>query len=189
MVQGALEVLEELGATIQEVSWPLFTYSWAVSTAILVADTACSLRDLVLNHGPEISNPTRARIESGFFIPAVRYLQAQRARVLLNRQCYDLLDQVDILAGPTLPVTAPMIGEKEVEVDGTRMSTNAALLQYTRAFNLNGLPTISVPCGFSRSGLPIGLHLAGRAFDEGTVLRVAHAYEQATPWHKRHPPI
>lgn len=189
IVQKALKVLEGLGATVVEVSWPLFTYCWAVSTAILAADAACSLRDLALQHGPMIDKSVRARIESGFFIPVTRYLQAQRARALFNRQSYDLLKQVDILAGPTVPVTAPTIGEKEVQVGDTRMPTGAALVQYTRAFNLNGLPTISVPCGFSNAGLPIGLQLAGRAFEDAVVLRVAHAYEQATPWHKKRPPV
>ena len=188
-VQAALKLLEELGATVVEVSWPMFHYAFAISTAILAADTAGSLRQLVLEHGPEIDTTIRSRIESGLFIPVARYLQAQRARALLDQQSYDLLKQVDILAGPTLPVTAPNIGQREVQVGDTTMPTGLALPQYTRAYNLNGLPAISLPCGFSTSGLPIGLQLAGRAFDEETVLRVAHAYEQATPWHKQHPSL
>ena len=186
-VELALKVLESHGATVVEVSWPMFRYSAAISTAILLADTAESLGDLVLEHGPMVGNPTRARVESGFFIPVVKYLKAQRARAELNRQSYGLLEEVDILAGPTVPVVAPKIGEKEVQVGKTRMPTAAALLQYTRAHNLNGLPAISVPCGFNNIGLPIGLQLAGRPFGETTVLRVAHAYEQATSWHKDHP--
>ncbi len=67
------------------------------------------------------------------------------------------------------------------------MDVSPALLQFTRAHNLNGLPAISVPCGFSASDLPIGLQLVGRAYDEETVLRAAHAYERATPWHERRP--
>ncbi len=188
-VQTALEVLESLGAKVEEVSWPMFHYSHAVSTAILLADVAESLQKLVQQHGPRIGKAVRCRIESGFFVPVAKYIQAQRARALLNKECYDLLQQVDILAGPTLPITAPTIGEEEVQVGDTRMPTVPALVTYTRAHNLTGLPAITVPCGFSASGLPIGLQLAGRAFDEETVLRVAHAYEQATPWHNRRPSI
>ena len=100
-----------------------------------------------------------------------------------------MLDDVDLLAGPTEPVTAPeitaarvMAGEQEVGVVG-------ALPQYPRPNNINGFPAISVPCGFSDAGLPIGLQLAGKPFDEITVLRAAHAYEQATTWHNRRPPV
>ena len=188
-VQTALGVLESLGAKVVEVSWPMFHHVFTISTAILAADAAGSLRELALKHGPQIDKPTRNRIETGFFVPVSRYLQAQRARALLDRQSYDLLKQVDILAGPTLPVSAPKIGETEVQVGDARMPTLPALTQYSRAYNLNGLPAISLPCGFSASGLPIGLQLAGRAFDEETVLRVAYAYEQATPWHEKHPPL
>jgi len=63
------------------------------------------------------------------------------------------------------------------------------LTQYTRPFNLNGFPAITLPCGFSEDGLPIGLQIAGRPFDEATVLRAAHAYEQSTEWHRRRPPL
>ncbi len=188
-VQAALGVMESLGARVEEVSWPMFHYSYAISTAILLADVAESLKKLVQQHGPKVGKAVQSRIESGFFVPVTKYIQAQRARALLDQECYDLLKQVDILAGPTLPITAPTIGEKKVQVGDTRMLTVAALVTYTRAHNLTGLPAITVPCGFSASGLPIGLQLAGRAFDEETVLRVAHAYEQATPWHDRCPSI
>jgi aspartyl-tRNA(Asn)/glutamyl-tRNA(Gln) amidotransferase subunit A len=69
------------------------------------------------------------------------------------------------------------------------MGVTAALTQYTRPFNINGFPAITVPCGYSDQGLPIGLQLGGRPFDELTVLRAAHAYEQATDWHTRRPQI
>ena len=131
----------------------------------------------------------RARVESGSFVPIAKYLKAQRGRSLLNRQSYDLLEQVDILAGPTVPVAAPRIGEEKVQVGDTQLSTVPALLQYTRAHNLTGLPAVSIPCGMTTTGLPIGMQLAGRAYDEQTVLRVAHAYEQATPWHEKRPPV
>ena len=188
-VERAVGVLDDLGAVVTEVSWPMYHYAGAISSAILLADVAGSLRQLVLEHGSDIDATVRQRIEAGFFIPITRYLQAQRARAILNRQSYDLLKQVDILAGPTLAVPAPKIGDAEVTVAGKKMQMPAALTQYTRSYNLNGLPTISVPCGFSSNNLPIGLQLAGRAFDEETVLRIAHAYEQATDWHKRRPPL
>jgi len=87
-----------------------------------------------------------------------------------------------------VPITACKIGTEEVQIANTRMGVIAALTQHTRPYNLNGFPAITVPCGFSKNGLPIGFQLAGKPFDEETVLRAAFAYEQATEWHKRRPP-
>ena len=99
------------------------------------------------------------------------------------------MEGVDLLVGPTEPITAPTIGDARVQIGDTVVGAIAALTQYTRPFNLNGFPAITVPCGFSGDGLPIGLQLAGRPFDEETVLRAAHAYEQATEWHLQRPPV
>jgi len=140
-------------------------------------------------HGSHIDAQVRLRLEAGFFISGVDYIQAQRARRLFYHHSADLLKKVDLLAGPTVPITACKIGTREVKIGETRMGVIPALTQYTRPFNLNGFPAITVPCGFSKEGLPIGLQLAGRPFDEQTALRVAHAYEQATEWHKKRPMI
>ena len=93
------------------------------------------------------------------------------------------------MAGPTEPVTAPQILASEVQAGEQKIGTTAALTQFTRPYNITGSPAISIPCGFSEAGLPIGLQLAGKPFDEVTVLRAAHAYEQATDWHRRRPPV
>jgi aspartyl-tRNA(Asn)/glutamyl-tRNA(Gln) amidotransferase subunit A len=131
----------------------------------------------------------RLRIEAGLFISAADYVQAQQARTLFDRQSRDIFNDVDILAGPMEPITAHKIGATEVQVGDVTVGSVPALTQYTRAFNLNGFPAATVPCGFSDEGMPIGLQLAGRPFDEETVLRTAHAYEQATEWHGRRPPL
>ena len=86
------------------------------------------------------------------------------------------------LTAPEILAPKVLAGEQEIGVVG-------ALTQYTRPYNINGFPAISVPCGFSDTGMPIGLQLAGKPFDELTVLRAAHAYEQATDWHTRRPPL
>ena len=186
-VRAAIELLGELGATVTEVSWPMYHQAASISTTVLMAEAAAYHRELVLSKGPKLMPQVRLRIEAGLFISAAEYMQAQRARTLFDHQSRDLLNDVDLLAGPTLPITAHRIGATEVQVGDTVMASSPALTQYTRAFNLNGFPAITVPCGFSDAGLPIGLQLAGRPFDEGTVLRAAHAYEQATEWHKRRP--
>ena len=131
----------------------------------------------------------RTRLEAGYFLSADDYLRGQQARTLFRRESRALLDEVDLIAGPACPITAPQLLATETPVGDATMGVTAALTQYTRPFNINGFPAITVPCGFSEAGLPIGLQLAGRPFDEVTVLRAAHAYEQATDWHLRRPEL
>tara|TARA_B100000809_G_scaffold265856_1_gene326077 strand:- start:1054 stop:2466 length:1413 start_codon:yes stop_codon:yes gene_type:complete len=188
-VMDAISLLESMGAEIKEVSYPMFNQSQAISSTVLMAEATAYHRDLLEKDGHQLYEPIRQRLEAGLFISAAEYLRAQQARSIFDQQGRRLLDEVDLLAGPTDPVTAPeilaskvMAGEQEVGVVG-------ALTQYTRPYNINGFPAISVPCGFSDDGMPIGLQLAGRPFDELTVLRAAHAYEQANDWHTRRPPI
>jgi aspartyl-tRNA(Asn)/glutamyl-tRNA(Gln) amidotransferase subunit A len=188
-VRSAIDVLGDLGAAVTEVSWPMYHYAMAIAVAIQLVEVTAYHRKLVLTHGPHLYPPVRLLIESGFFISAADFLEAQRARALFVRQSRDLLEDVDILVGPMTPITAHKIGAAEVKVGDIVMGSRPALTQYTRPFNLNGFPAITVPCGFSDDGLPIGLQIAGRPFDEETVLRAAHAYEQATDWHTRRPPI
>ena len=95
----------------------------------------------------------------------------------------------DLLLAPTAPVAAPRIDEASVEIDGVSTGVLALLPRLTRGFNICGVPVVSVPCGFTGAGMPIGMQLAGRPFEEAAVLRAAHAYEQATAWHRRRPPI
>ena len=188
-VMDAISLLESMGAEVKEVSYPMFNQSQAISSTVLMAEATAYHRDLLEKDGHQLYEPVRQRLEAGLFISAAEYLRAQQARTIFDKQGRRLLDEVDLLAGPTEPITAPeilaskvMAGEQEVGVVG-------ALTQYTRPYNINGFPAISVPCGFSDDGMPIGLQLAGRPFDELTVLRAAHAYEQANDWHTRRPPI
>ncbi len=188
-VRGAIDLLGELGGTVTEVSWPMYSYSQPISSTIVMAEATAYHNELLRTRASQMDPTVRLRLESGFFISATDYLRAQQARTLFNRQSMELLEQVDLLAGPTVPITACSIGESRVRVGSEEMGTIAALTPYTRPFNINGFPAITVPCGFSEDSLPIGLQLAGRPFDEETVLRAAHAYEQATEWHKRRPPL
>lgn len=188
-VRQAIGLLESMGAEVTEVSFPMFNDSGAISTAILMAEAAAYHRDLLKRAGEQIYPPVRLRLEAGLFISSADYLRAQQARAMHDRQARQLLEDVDLLAGPTEPVTAPKLLASKVMAGEQEIGTVAALTHYTRTYNLTGFPAISIPCGFSGAGMPIGLQLAGRPFDELTVLRAAHAYEQATDWHKRHPPI
>jgi aspartyl-tRNA(Asn)/glutamyl-tRNA(Gln) amidotransferase subunit A len=186
-VWKAIDKLGELGAIVSEVSWPIYHYTMAIASIIQMAEATAYHSKLIRENASKIYPPVRIRLEAGIFISATDYIQAQRARILFYRQSLDLLKEVDLLAGPTVPVTAFPIGTPGVKLGDQKVNVVSLLTQYTRPFNLNGFPAITVPCGFSNEDLPIGLQLAGRPFDEETVLRVAHAYEQATEWHRRRP--
>ena len=187
-VRNAIELLGKLGATIHEISWPLYSESKAISSTILMAEATAYHRQLMKRQGSRLDPKVRLRLEAGLFISAVDYLQAQRARRLYYQQSCDLFKKVDLLAGPTVPITACNIGTEEVRIGNRLLGVIPLLTQHTRPYNLNGFPAITVPCGFSKNGLPIGFQLAGKPFDEETVLRAAFAYEQATEWHQRRPP-
>ena len=188
-VRAAVAHLEELGATVTEVSLPMFKDSQAISGAILMAEAAAYHRELLARDGDKLTPSVRLRLEAGLFVTAADYLKAQQARARFNQEMARLFQDVDLLAGPAEPVTAPPILASEVLVGDRTVGTTGALTQYTRPYNISGTPAISVPCGFSEVGMPIGLQLAGKPFDELTVLRAAHAYEQTTDWHRRRPPI
>ena len=188
-VDDALKHLESLGAEVQEVDFPEFNDAAAISTTMLMAEASACFRDLLASDGEQLYEPVRLRLEAGLFISAADYLRAQQARAAFDRAARRLLGEVDLLVGPTEPVTAPPLLQQQVLAGEQEIGTVAALTQYTRPYNITGFPAISVPCGFSSEGLPIGLQLAGRPFDEETVLRAAHAYEQSTEWHFRRPPV
>jgi aspartyl-tRNA(Asn)/glutamyl-tRNA(Gln) amidotransferase subunit A len=115
---------------------------------------------------------------------ATHYLQAQRYRALLRRQTLAALERADVLACPTLPFTATPLGDVMVEIDeGEPEDMLSANMQFTGLPSLTGLPAISLPVGFDDAGLPIGLQLIGKPFAEATLLRIAHAFQQATTFH------
>ena len=188
-VRDAIALLESLGAQVREVDFPMFNDSQAISTAMLMAEASAYHKNLLARDGDKLYPPVRLRLEAGLFITAADYLRAQQGRVLFNQQTRDLLKEVDLLAGPTEPVTAPLLLADHVQAGEHSVGTTSALTQYTRPYNITGFPAISIPCGFSDSNMPMALQLCGRPFDEPTVLRAAHAYQQATDWHKRRPPL
>ena len=188
-VNQALTLLESLGAEIREVDFPEFQDAASISTTMLMAEASAAFRDLLQTDAPRIYEPVRLRLEAGLFISAADYLRAQQARSVFDRAARRLLTDADLIAGPAAPVTAPPLLQQQVQAGEHQLGVVAALTQYTRPYNISGFPAISVPCGFSPDHLPIGLQLAARPFDEAAALRAAHAYEQATQWHTRRPPL
>jgi len=134
---------------------------------------------------PELYQPeTLRRIRFGENISAAEYIRWRRELDGERRRAHDLFAEVDLLVTPTTPIPAPDIAELKKNSEALRPA-ELVLLRNTRPFNVWGLPAISVPCGFSKSGLPIGLQIAGPRWREDLVLRLARAYEAATEWHER----
>lgn len=131
----------------------------------------------------------RVDLEAGRYLLATDNVKSQRARTLLQKTLGEVLEKVDVIVSPTLPAFPPRIGEVYVQSGDLREHVVDAFLRFNIPFNLTGLPALSIPCGFSAAGLPIGLQIAGKSFNEVTILRVAHAYEAHTDWHSRQPPL
>jgi aspartyl-tRNA(Asn)/glutamyl-tRNA(Gln) amidotransferase subunit A len=189
-VETALGVLRDLGATLQEVDFSDAAMGVPIYTAIRAPEAAAFQEEFIAAHPGDYGEDVRPLVQLGGVILAKDYLRGQRLRTALRDKLATLLTQVDALVTPTTPTVAHPIGQPYTEIGGRPVPSPLALwVGFTIPFDLTGTPAISVPCGFNSEGLPIGLQIAGRAWDELTVLRIAAAYEQATPWHQRHPSL
>lgn len=188
-VRQAVSVLEGLGMIGVEISVPHINYVTAAEWAVVRPERSAWSDEYVRTRPQDHGRDVLARLLMGKLIPAVDYLNGQRVRCLITREFEDALKQVDVIVSPTSPVAAPRIDDcvsGSLDVDGQRMDlvdvSVSLLTRCTIPFNVTGHPAVSVPCGFTDSGLPIGLQLTGRAFGEGDLLRVAFAYEHETGW-------
>ena len=185
----AAGTLSELGAEVERCSIPALNHALGISSAILVAEAAETVFDKLRDRPEDIGADVRARLRLGAVTPAVDYIKAQRARSAYNAQLEDAMEKYDLLLAPSVAVGATGIDQEFVEAGGKQENALSLMSRLTRPFNLTGQPTISIPCGFTSEGMPIGMQLAGRQWQETTALRAAHAYEQATEWHTRRPSL
>ena len=189
-VAKAISVLGELGASSEDVSISLAPNAGALTMSILSVEWANLHRPLFEPNFDELDHNNKIRFLTGSIIPAQAYYKAQKIRAVLRQQILDALEKVDVLVLPTGPVTAPPVESVPgIESKEHSLTGLAGRISFTGPFNLAGTPAISVPCGFSAAGMPMGLQIVGKPFDEETVLRVAHAYEQNTDWHNCRAPI
>ncbi len=180
-----LREMEALGARVEQVNVPSMEHA-SIATGVLYCCEYLSGRNLGLQHHVDIASDTRrARVYFGALTGAAEYLQAQRLRQRLRRELAAAFQQVDILALPGHLQPAGLIEEMTpLESLRTQLSPD-----FNAPFNLSGSPAMTLPCGFTNAGLPIAFQLVGRAFDEATVLRVGHAYQQHAAWPTRPPDI
>ena len=188
-LNSAEKVFESLGAKVIPISIPVLEHSLAISGTIMLTEAA-SVHERNLKDRPfDIGDDVRLRLTQGSLYSAVDYLKAQRGRHEFNNQIDKAMETVDILLAPTVGIGAPKIDDKTVVLNGVEYPALALMPRLTRPHNICGLPTISIPCGFTSSGLPIGMQLAGRAFEDSVVIQTANAYENATDWTKQSPVI
>ena len=188
-VVSAVDSLAELGADIDEVSLPVSAHSGAVFLATADVDAATFHMDWLKTRGDLYDWSTRTRLESAALTPATTYIRAQRARTLIRDELMTALEDHDVIVMPASPTLAPPIAQSTGSPGGYYQGRlDLGRRQYTSPAALAGLPAISVPCGFSDSGLPIGVQIIGRPFAEADLLRVAHRYEQAAGWSERRAP-
>ncbi|HEX7157857.1 MAG TPA: amidase, partial [Edaphobacter sp.] len=182
-IDTALSVLKELTSSQQEIE---VRGDAEIALLILKAEAFAYHRDH-LTKTPELYQPeTLRRIRGGAEISASAYIDARREMDHLRRSVTKVFEAVDLVITPTMTVPPPTIADLVAAPESLR-AKEVVMTRNTRPFNLLGLPTISVPCGFTDAGLPIGLQITGPPGGEEAVLRLAHAYERATGWHSRLP--
>lgn len=189
-LEAALAVLRGAGAQTVDVAIPADHDNLRVLANVVLKSEAGGIHGEWFRTRPGVhSAEVRTRLEGGLHIPAARYLQAQRLRGPMVRQfCQDIFGKVDVLFTPTFALEVPTLAETDAAVGANALRINEKLAWCTRVFNYLGLPGLSVPCGFSANGLPVGFQLVGPPFAEGFLLGIADAYQQDTGWHRRKAP-
>ncbi len=188
-VLKAVDVLKSLGASVRVVNIPHIDHAAAAAVTMYLCEASAYHDDVIGTKGDAFTEQVRLFVELGNYVPAKDYLHAQRFRTLLGREIAEVMETVDVLALPTLPITALKLGQETIDIRGKQDGVFGSLIRNTEPFNLTGLPVVSVPCGFDGDGMPIGLSIAGRPFDEARILRVGHAYQRVTDWHRRRPKL
>jgi aspartyl-tRNA(Asn)/glutamyl-tRNA(Gln) amidotransferase subunit A len=180
-VRAAAEVFASLGAQVIPVAFP-GAYEAARDNGLMVTSDAAAFHQERLTDFPEkFGEDVRQRLESGAANTSSKYILARRNQRVLRRKFEQFFNEYDLLLTATTPIAAPLLeGPDAVEQANT-------LTRFTAPFNFSGLPAISLPCGFTDQGLPIGLQIITRPWGEAASLRAAQAYESATEWYQRRP--
>jgi aspartyl-tRNA(Asn)/glutamyl-tRNA(Gln) amidotransferase subunit A len=191
-MESALLLLKSITASQQDLP-PLATdatySSWMVPYSAMFLAEAYSYHKEFIASSPDLYQPaTLKRLRAGADVSASTYIQAKRQLEYVRHSVGQVFDQIDLLITPTVRIPPHRIEDLQGDPDSIR-AKELEMLHTTRPINFTGLPTISVPCGFTLSGLPIGMQITGPAGCEAQVLSLAYAYEQATEWHTRKPSL
>jgi aspartyl-tRNA(Asn)/glutamyl-tRNA(Gln) amidotransferase subunit A len=183
-IRKAAKVFSEaLGCKVDEVDVSWLREAALANKVMTQSDGAAVHRDRLREHPEWFGEDIRRRLEEGASTSSTDYILARRTQAEIKKRLELFFETYDFLITPTTPIAAPAIeGHDAVE-------QAARLTRFTAPFNLAGLPALSIPCGFTKDGLPIGLQIVSRAWGEFKLLNIGHAFEQATEWHKRMPAI
>ena len=187
----AVAALRGLGAVVEAVAVPDPGPMVAACSNVMVRAEAAVIHSRILKERPgELQPAVRDRMAPGLTVTASDYLQGQRLRARFTREFIDdVFARIDVLATPTIPEPAPALAAAKAGSTADVIRRMGRFSRLTRPFNTLGLPALSLPCGTSADGRPLALQLVGRPFDEATLLRLGHAYESATAWHRRRPSL
>jgi aspartyl-tRNA(Asn)/glutamyl-tRNA(Gln) amidotransferase subunit A len=190
-VDASLDVLRSLGAEAVPVRLSHLKEWYAFADVISKCEGATIHATWLRERPQDYADHIRTRLEAGLLLPATRYIEALSARGRhLAAFLETVMAKIDVLHCPAIPIPIPTIAETDVEGTGEAvLALVGRITQYTRPFNFLGVPTISVPCGFTRNGLPVAFQVAAKPFEEPLLLRAAHAYQGATDYHERVPEL
>ena len=189
-MEASLETFGRLGARIVEVDVPDFAAYSAAAVLISTAEAATLHKEWLRTRAADYSDQVRGRLLQGLAIPATAYIDALRMRgAALAEFCAQVFSKVDLLHAPVLDIPTPTIAETELGWSERTAAMLARITRLTRPGSYLGLPTVCANAGFTADGLPIGLQLLARPFDEATALRAGHAFQRATDWHVRPPAL
>jgi aspartyl-tRNA(Asn)/glutamyl-tRNA(Gln) amidotransferase subunit A len=184
--EAAVAELAALGTRVEPAAVPMLEEAGTIQQLLMLTEASTVhlrwLRTRLGDYGPDV----RARLLAGLCLPATGYVTGLRLRRRYRQELETLFHHHDVLVAPAMPTVAPRIGEEAVTVRGEAIPYRQSYIPFNVPWSLAGLPAASIPCGFVE-GLPVGLALVGRPFEEETVLRLAHAYQQMTGWHERAP--
>jgi aspartyl-tRNA(Asn)/glutamyl-tRNA(Gln) amidotransferase subunit A len=187
-LDAAIAKLVELGCSLASVELPHLEEALGAHRAIIFPEAASYHEPFLRDRGDKYGDDIRPLLAGGLVLPAADYLRGQRARRVIRAAWAKAFSPIDFLVAPASPITASRFGQQTAKLPRGERPLVRAYLDVTLPFNLSGQPAMSVPCGFSPEGMPIGLQLVGKPFAEGLLLRVGHQYQQATDWHRRRAP-
>jgi len=190
LMQSSLDAFAKLGAQIVDVQLPDMNPWNYAGMMVIAAEAAAAHANWLRNCPQDYSEQVRARLELGLSVPAVTYLESLRLRgVAVEQFSRAVFDHVDLLHTPSVCFQTPTIDETDVGGSTNMSHALNNITRLTRPINYLGLPSLSVPAGFTKQGLPTAMQLIGRPFDEATLFVAGHAYQQTTDWHRRHPTL
>ena len=184
-VRAAIELMANNGAEIVDLPMPWVDKGRPINLGVMYPEATSVHEKMLAEHADKYSPSVRHRIQSGFNVSAIDYVRAQRARQWFSHQMAESMKKVDVLITPSVPIQTPTIADCTPAPGKTAAGGELAI--FTGVFDTTGQPSHSIPCGFTTSGMPIGMMITGHPFNESTVLRVGHAFEKLTNWHQRPP--